>query len=230
MVRLKVIGILLAILLLFSGTTWGYQLISTYVAWNGSSYISSWGVTDTATYGQLLIVPGRENSLKFFSFSINDLGVAITYRAMIYNWDSSSQHATGSPLFQTGPMTTVGADRYERYTFTIPGGLNVTPGQQLILLATTSFDQAGAPASAARWGSTKNDASYPEGRFYFLNNNNNSAALTTTAWSVISDDLAFAASFGDYNYVTAPTLSNPMLILLTLLFGITGYLLLRRFS
>ncbi len=230
MVRLKVIGILLTTLLLFSSTAWGYRLISTYGAWNGYNYIDSWGVINSATYGQLLIVPAGENSLKFFSFSINDQGSVITYRAMIYNWDNSSSHATGSPLFQTGPMTTVGANRYERYTFTIPGGLSVTPGQQLILLATTCFDQAGAPNSAARWGSTKNDASYPEGRFYFLNNGNNSAALTTSAWSTMADDLAFTAAFGDYNYVTAPTLSEPMLILLTLLFGVTGYLLLRRFS
>ena len=139
-------------LLVTASMSFADTLINTNPAWNGTQYISSFGVPNTATYGQIVTVPAGETALTSFSFWINDQGTVITFRGEVYAWDAVNSRATGSALYESAPVSTSGGSTYQQFTFSIPGGVPVTAGQQYVIFATTSRDQAGAPGSACSLG------------------------------------------------------------------------------
>lgn len=181
-----------AALALTAGTSMAYTLIDTNPSWNGTTFISSFGNPNTATYGQTVTVPAGEGFLASFSFQINDQGNVLPFQAAVYAWDAVNSRATGPALYLSAPVSTTGANAYVRFTFA--PNVAVTPGQQYVLMATTSYNQ---PANGAmRWGALTSDTTYTGGQFVFINNGTNTAAWTTQTWSNIAEDLAFTAVFG----------------------------------
>lgn len=205
-------GTLLSATLLIAFAASAQAQINTIPGWNGSSFISSFGVTDTATYGETVTVAAGATALNSFSFEIGSCGANVTLRASVYAWDGTK--ATGSSLYQSAPMTVTNSSSYQLVTFNV-GGITLTPGTY-VLFASTSQDQTGAPSSACRWGSVANTA-YAGGQFVFLNNGPNPAQWTSSAWSTIASDLAFQV---DGLVVAAPAV--PTTSTTSLLIGLAG--------
>lgn len=74
-------------------------------AWDGATFISSFGVPDTATYGQTFLAPVADNVLEDFTFFIRgNTAVHLEMKGMVFNWSGSllgggGGMATGAPLF-----------------------------------------------------------------------------------------------------------------------------------
>ncbi len=208
---MKLLKSILFFLSVFVGAPAMAQSIDTNPQWNGTTFISSFGVTDTATYGQIITI-FTPTVLFDYSFQIGNCSAPVTFRGHIYAWNGTQ--ATGASLYDS-PIQNVPADAfYHRVTFTPPAAVPLNAGQY-VLFASTSQDQAAAPASACRWGALTNNTTYPFGQFVFLNNNTNVAAWTSQAWSNIGEDLAFSATFPAIT--PAPALSPWNLALLVLL-------------
>jgi outer membrane autotransporter protein len=76
-----------------------------------------------------------------------------------------------------------------------PGMLSLTPGQQYVLLfTTTNFP---GPNGSSQYAALNNNTQYAGGQFVFLNNGfAGLGSLTASSWSFFNEDLAFAATFG----------------------------------
>jgi hypothetical protein len=180
------------LLLLATGSLWCQSSINTIPSWNGTNSIESFGVTNTATYGQTITITGSTQVLQSFSFEIGNCNAAVAFRGEVYAWNGTQ--ATGSSLFES-PVTSLSAGSgFQQVTFTT-GGVSLAPGTY-VLFASTSKDQAGAPASACQWGEVAN-TTYPGGTFVFINNGPNSSEWTTATWTTNwGGDTAFSATFG----------------------------------
>ena len=167
--------------------------IDTTPSWNGTTFISSFGSPNTATYGQTIMAPEGTNSLTSFSFFL--LGpTTMVFRGFVADWDSVNKKVLGTPLYESAPRGVSQSANYEEVVFNIPGGLALKAGQTYVLFASISKDP-GQPNSAGKWGSVGNNTAYPDGQFVFMNNTNDTTMWTSTAWSTISQDLAFKANF-----------------------------------
>jgi hypothetical protein len=170
-------------------------------------------------------VPPGESTLFSFSFEM-DLPATVAFRGEVYAWDAANSRATGPALYESAPTQTAGSGTFELITFTIPGGVPVIAGQQYVIFATTSRDQAGH-SGTGRWGATP-PSSYPDGTFVFQNNSTDPALWTSTPWVLTFPiDLAFIAVFGE-PVQAVPTLDGPTMLLLGALLALTGAILLRR--
>jgi hypothetical protein len=161
--------------------------INTIPNWNGTDFISTFGVVDTATYGQVITVPSGVGAMTAFAFEIGNCTGAVTLRGEVYAWNGT--RATGAALFESATQTVPAGDNFTLVTFNT-GNLSLSPGTYIIF-ASTSKDQGGASLAGCGWGAINNDATYPGGSFKFLNNNTNVAAWTSSNWSGLPQDLAF---------------------------------------
>ena len=76
------------------------QIIDTMPQWDGIQFISSWGVPNTATYGQTITATATQTRLSSFTFQLNQTsGTAPQYQAFVYQWDATNQRITGPALF-----------------------------------------------------------------------------------------------------------------------------------
>ncbi len=189
------------------------QAINTITGWNGTSFISSFGVPNTATYGQTITVAAGATPLNSFSVEIGSCGANVTLRASVYAWDGSK--ATGASLFTSPAMTITNSSAYQLVTFST-GGISL-PAGMYVLFASTSQDQTGAPSSACRWGSVVNTA-YAGGQFVFQNNTSDISQWTSSPWSTIAQDLAFQVD----GLVTSPATGAPAASTTSLLIGLAG--------
>lgn len=176
-----------ALLLLPVSTALAQTSIDTISGWNGSTFISSFGVTNTATYGQTVTVAAGAGPLNSFSFEIGNCSANVSFRGSVYAWDGSK--ATGASLYQSGVMSVAAGSTYNLVTFNT-GGITL-PAGTYVLFASTSEDQGGAPNSACRWGAVAGNTAYTGGNFVFLNNGTATSQWTGTNWSSFSQDLAF---------------------------------------
>src|SRR5688572_24853922 len=65
------------------------QNINTIPVWDGITFISSWGVPNTATYGQTITPTAGQQRLSSFTFQLNQSsGTAPQYQAFVYQWDA----------------------------------------------------------------------------------------------------------------------------------------------
>jgi hypothetical protein len=104
--------------------------IDTTPQWNGSNSISSWGVTDTATYGQTITPTTGQRILTGFTFELaRTLGTAPQYQAFVYQWDSVNNRITGTALFSSAVFTAPAATTFTAVTINT-GSIVLTPGQQ----------------------------------------------------------------------------------------------------
>jgi hypothetical protein len=223
-----------------SQRTWGYALlpfallmlaaapspaqgINTIPLWNGTDFISSFGVPNTATYGQTITVSSNA-TINSFAFEIGYCGADVTMRGEVYAWDGAK--ATGSALFESAPYTLPNSASFQLVSFNT-GSLSL-PAGRYILFASTSRDQTGAPSSACRWGSLGNFA-YLGGQFQFLNNGPDPAPWTSTNWQTIASDLAMQV-FGSGLEASSIPASSPTSLLITIaaLMGVGVFILSRR--
>ncbi len=120
------------LLLLFGGIgqVQAFTEIDTNPFWNGTSYISSFGYPDTATYGQVITAPTNGDvALQSFSFQMNMTDSACAFRGYVYAWDGTK--ATGPALFKGPIQTTLGSGAYEKIDFKAEGVI-LTPGAQCV--------------------------------------------------------------------------------------------------
>jgi hypothetical protein len=216
-----------ALLALYSQSSSASVLIDTMQSWVGGQFISSFGVVNTATYGQVVTVPAGETTLTSFTMKIfQSTGAASPFRGEVYAWNGTQ--ATGPALYESAPINSSGSAGavYQDYTFIT--NIPVTAGQQYVLFVTTSRDQA-VPDWNSRFASVP-DATYPGGNFVFINNSSNVNAWTTQSWSMIAEDLAFQANFGNAQAASTavPTLHPAVLAILAGGLGFAGLSVLRR--
>jgi uncharacterized protein with beta-barrel porin domain len=166
--------------------------IDTIPQWNGTSFISSWGVPNTATYGQTFIPTVSQTRLSSFTFEVAQTsGTAPQYQAFVYQWDPVNRRLTGSALYTSAVVTAPTGAAFTPVTFNA-GNVTLTAGQQYVLLLSTSNQQPQANGSY-KWGALTNNTAVPSGQFVFNNNGANFGSLSTTTWSFIGEDLAFRA-------------------------------------
>ena len=106
----------------------------------------------------------------------------------------------------------------------------MVPGQQYVIFATNSRDQAGHSGGGA-WGQV-GGSPYAGGAFVFINNGPDPTQWTSTAWSQnflgAGGDLAFRATFGAA--VPTPALNEYVMMTMGVLLALTGFFFLRRRS
>ncbi|MGL9617742.1 autotransporter outer membrane beta-barrel domain-containing protein [Bradyrhizobium sp. U531] len=178
--------------LLALGTSAQAQNIDTTPQWNGTTFISSWGVPNTATYGQTITPTNNQTRLSGFTFYLSQTsGTAPQYQAFIYAWDTGNQRTTGSALFSSSVFTAPSSATYTPVSINT-GSVALSPGQQYVLFLTTST-VTGQPNSSYKYGALTNNTAYTGGQFVFQNNGANFSQLSSNTWSNIAEDLAFQA-------------------------------------
>jgi hypothetical protein len=148
-----------------------------------NSTIYSWGLPDTAAYGQTFTVGASEN-LNAFSFRINDGGTAIGYVAYLFKW--SGVGTVGGALLNIAGAT-VGVASMQTETVAA-GSVALSAGQYVFFLQATS-------AGSANWGSVTGGSVYSGGAFVFQNNTgdiNGFGNGWNTDWQGPGSDLAFS--------------------------------------
>ncbi len=205
--------------------------IDTVPGWNGTTFISSFGIPNTQTYGQTFIPPGGATALTSFTVYLEaQSGTVGTMRGYLYAWDAVNNRAMGSALWTSGstpvPSSTVS---FTAVTFTLPS-VAITAGTQYVFFAATT-EESQAQNFTTRWGARTTNSAHGGGQFVFYNNGTDTTVWTTGTWSVIGEDLAFTAVFdGDAaGTVPVPTLGLPALLLTgTLLLALGGLARARR--
>ncbi len=192
-------------------------------AWNGTTFISAWGVPNTATYGQTITPTAGQTVLSSFTFDLRQAsGTAPQFQAFVYQWDPVNNRITGASLFTSTVFTapTTGA-AFAPVTINT-GSVVLSPGRQYVMFLSTST-VGGQPNSSYRYGSIGNNTAYAGGQFVFQNNGTNFNNLSTTSWIFINQDLAFTAILSGGNMGESTTqaqqgafqLGNSYLSLLT---------------
>ena len=167
------------------------QTIDTIPQWNGTSFISSWGVPNTATYGQTFTSTATQTRLNGFTVEIGFGSAATQYQAFVYQF--ASNHLVGPALYTSGVFTAAAGAGFTATSFNT-GSVVLTPGQQYVVVLSTTNQQPQANSSF-RWGALTNNAAIPNGQFVFQNNGNNFGNLSTVGWSNIGEDLAMTLQF-----------------------------------
>jgi hypothetical protein len=195
-------------------TARGQVTIDTLSSWHNNSTVGTFGLPNTATYGQTITAPGGEAYLDSFAF-LMDLPASTTFRGYVYAWNGAE--ATGSALY-VSPITSTTGTGYQPVTLNT-GGIRITPGMSYVIFASVS-GVAGSSGNGI-WALFNSDA-YAGGEFVFLNNGQDTNQWTSTTWVNDSgDDLAFQASF------TPNPVPEPSALILTGL-GALGTLIWRR--
>lgn len=188
------------------------QNIDTTPAPMTNQNFSPFGVPNTATYGQTITIPAGSGSITSFGFEMNSVPATVVFRGHIYRWDPATSRAVGPSLYASPPRTTTGATK-QIVTFTPAASVPVTAGQTYVIFASTSQDQAGAPAATGGWdGSTANV--YAGGGAVFQNNGTDTTTWTGSVWSTPVFDFGFTTTFGAaVAPVSVPTMTEWALIL-----------------
>lgn len=172
------------------------ETLETSSVWNGSNYISSYGVPNTATYGQTFLPTATQTSLLDFTFYLSlASGTPTQNQAFVYQWDPSTSRIVGSALYQSPVLNAPSGVAYTPVTVTT-GGVTLLAGTQYVVFFTTST-VTGQANGVYRWGSVATNTPYPGGQFVYQNNGTNFANLSAVSWSAIAQDLAFIFKFAD---------------------------------
>lgn len=158
--------------------------------------IASFGVPNTATYGQVVTAPPGTAQITNFGFRVENMPATATFRGEIYAWDPLVKHATGSALYESGPQHTTGIELQD-VTFDT-GNTRIQPGGRYVLFMTVSKDFESNPSFSSKFRTVtkaEGEAKYPEGEFVFINNGTDEGKWTTDAWSRIDLSLQFTARF-----------------------------------
>lgn len=162
--------------------------IGTLASWDGTSnfqYFAACG-SGACDYGQVITVPSTDATLDSFVVEVK-ADTTIVIRGEVYAWDATSSRTTGARLWQSGPVSTSDASVFEQVTFTT-GGIQLTAGEQYILVVTTARDTS---SGMGMMGRTSGDL-YTGGSFFYAYGD-----PATSSWSGMPTDydLAFSATF-----------------------------------
>lgn len=170
--------------------------INTIANWNGSASVYSFGLPNTATYGQTITAPLTGSVLKDFSFELN-VPATCTFKAYVYGWNGLE--ATGTSLYTSQVLSTAGTG-FEQVTINT-GNLNLTAGANYVLFLSTS--EVPTSSGTGGWGQPGGNF-YSGGQFVFINNGTTPSQWTSIPWSQnffgtdflgAGGDLAFTANF-----------------------------------
>lgn len=198
--RTKLLYFHVALAMGLSGVSHAASIIDTTGSWNGTDAVSSFGETDTATYGQTFTVTGPETVLDSFTFYLDDYlnPDFVDFQAYVYAWDGSK--ASGSALYSSSALSTTnngGLGGFEAFTINT-GGIDLADGLQYVAFFSASnlFDGS---HGQARWGLPYNISPYSGGSFVYLNNGSNFGQITTNTWENFDSyyDLAFTMNFSE---------------------------------
>ena len=173
--------------------------INTFQLWNGSDGITPFGIgsPSRATYGQTITAPSPASnvSLSSFTFYLSQTsGVTTQFQAFVYKWDPTNKHIIGSALFTSPIMTASSSGSFTPVTINT-SDTPLTPGLPYVIFFTTSsISPPQSGSSVFSWGRVAND-SYTGGQLVIQNNGADFGALSTVAWTLISFDAAFIATF-----------------------------------
>lgn len=169
-------------------------------------------------FGAAIVGAGVANASKLNSFTFYvDGNAELHYQAQVYAWTGSllgggGGGATGTVLYSspTNVYTdTDGPGVFTAITTTIPGGLDLAPGNYVALLTISNATNYANSSGTTVWGVNlfSHVPNSGGGGFVFYNNGNNESLLNTTAWDNFFDfgDLAWTAVFDDSSFNTVPS-------------------------
>ncbi|WP_111641583.1 PEP-CTERM sorting domain-containing protein [Marinimicrobium alkaliphilum] len=217
--------LLAALGLLFGACVAQAAIIDTSAQWNGSSGISPFGHTNTATYGQTFVAPETASYLDSWTFFLNDMtaGAPVDFSMYVMAWDSNTTRATGDILFASDQVSTTnngGQDGYEAFTFAT-GGLVLDASASYVAFISTS-EWTAQQTGTAYVASLGAKDGYKDGGFFWLNNGTRTSYWTERMWRSSSDygDLVFTAQFSAFAAVPEPGVLGLFLIGLLALLGV----------
>ena len=176
------------------------QDINTFPSWDGINFLTPWGPSAFATYGQTITPSGGQTRLQSFTFALQlNGGVPPEYQAFVYQWNTATQRISGPAIFASGQLTAPNNSANFANVTVNTGGVVLTAGLQYVLFFTTSTS-TNLNASNYRWGAPNSvNSTYSGGQIVFMNNGTNFAQLSSSAWSTVSRDFAFVARFLGFN-------------------------------
>jgi hypothetical protein len=158
--------------------------IDTIPSWDGSTHVLTFGVPNTATYGQTVTLSGAAN-VTGFAFEVL-CSAAVTLRGHVYAWDGEGTKATGPSLFDSAAVTLESGEAFDLVSIST-GNLSLSPGSYVFFVS-TSEDQGGG-AAGCQFGSGADV--HPGGLFCYQNSGADTAKWTGSIWSCMGTDLAF---------------------------------------
>jgi len=173
-------------------------VISTLESWDGINVFWPFGEPSTAFYGQALTIPESGGSLVSYEFQIQPLEGITRYRTLVYAWDAGASRPTGLPLYQSGDLSLSPPAAFSLIEFTIPGGLLLTPGQQILLMfdAYTLRDSTeDEPADNTAQFGLVSDLAYAGGSGFILPASGEDFDPLAENWLPVGSDFAFRATF-----------------------------------
>lgn len=220
----------LALLLAVCGGPARAGVIDTISSWDGVSFNTSFGVPNTATYGQTFTADAALGSqLDSFSFYLhNDNGNSspTPFAAYVAAWDGTK--VSGPILYKSDVRQLPGdpgAPDYTEFTFNT-GGVQVTAGSQyVVFLSVSEYYTGNIQARMARSGEV-----YSGGNFVYYNNANNFGNLTSNEWDYLGGgrgDASFLMTFSDGAPSAVPEPASMSLLVLGAV-GMIGYRVRRR--
>lgn len=214
--------VLSVVMMLSSLSAQAQTNIDTTTSWDGTSFVSAFGVPNTATYGQTIRVTSA-SQLNDFNFRLKGCGATVTLRGHVFAWDGTK--ATGTSLYSSPAQALPSSASFQTVTFSPSVSL---PSGDYVLFISTSEDQTGAPNSGCQLGFLNNDTAYADGSFVYINNGANASQWTTSGWSIWSADTAFVVNFTSAAPAAIPTLSEWAMIFMASLMAMFGIRRMRR--
>lgn len=176
--------------------------------------IFTWGLADTATYGQTFRLD-QDATINSFTFFINDDGIAIAYDALIYAFDFDTLLVTGPELYRESGST-AGNGVTTGYTAAVNGVQVMANTDYAIFFHATSVGDA-------TWDRATDGSAYMDGQLIFQNNGGNEANWSTVAWEdFVVGDMGFILEFDEVEAIPVPAAAPLMLA------GLGGLGFLRR--
>jgi hypothetical protein len=127
------------------------QNIDTTPQWDGANGITTWGVVDTATYGQTITPTSGQRVLSSFTFELGHTsGTPSQYQAFVYQWDSVNNRITGSALFSSAVFTAPSAAAFTPVKINT-GGIVLSPGPAICAVSVDLEPAAAAKRELQIW-------------------------------------------------------------------------------
>lgn len=173
------------------------SVVTNYTA--GTSSISPFADTNTATYGQTFTV-GADNVLNSFALSLLIGSTqSVDFQGYLYKWNGS--RADGSALYTSGLQHFAGSDE-QTFSFNT-GSLALTVGDKYVFFLST----AGIAGGEDGYAFMRTGSSYAGGDFVYMNNGDNFSDLTNRTWDTFTFaeiDAAFTATFSPDGATAVP--------------------------